>query len=208
MRTSMLRRLCSRAPLTSSHLERRAGGAARHRDRLLARQVLTGDRLLDLDDALRPDRCRRRRRRARRRPGPMSTIQSALADGLLVVLDDEHRVAEVAQARSSVSMSRRLSRWCRPIDGSSSTYSVPTRPEPIWLARRMRCASPPASVAADARQREVVEPDVEQEAEAGVDLLGDPLGDQPVALAELERGEELGATRRSPCRRPRRCCGR
>ena len=46
-------------------------------------------------------------------------------DRLLVVLDDEHRVAEVAQAASSVSISRRLSRWCRPIDGSSSTYSTP-----------------------------------------------------------------------------------
>ena len=55
----------------------------------------------------------------------------------------------------------------------------------------MRCASPPASVPAVARQREVVEPDVEQEPEAGVDLLRDPLGDHPVALAQLERGEEL-----------------
>ena len=43
-----------------------------------------------------------------------------------------------------------------------------------------------------ARQREVVEADVEQEAEPGVDLLRDPLGDHPVALGELERREELG----------------
>ena len=91
----------------------------------------------------------------------------------------------------SVSISRRLSRWCSPIDGSSSTYSVPTRPDPIWLASRMRCASPPASVPAERRQREVVEADVEQEPEPGVDLLRDPLGDHPVALAELEPGEEL-----------------
>jgi regulator of RNase E activity RraA len=41
-------------------------------------------------------------------------------DGVLVVLDDEHRVAEVAQAHERVDEAR-LSRWCRPIDGSSST---------------------------------------------------------------------------------------
>jgi hypothetical protein len=32
--------------------------------------------------------------------------------------------------------------------GSSSTYITPDKPLPIWLARRMRCASPPESVSA------------------------------------------------------------
>ena len=64
----------------------------------------------------------------------------------LVVLDDEHRVAEVAQP-----LERRIRRsssagW-RPIDGSSQTYSTPISDEPICVARRMRCASPPESVA-------------------------------------------------------------
>ena len=45
-----------------------------------------------------------------------------------------------------MSMSRWLSRECRPIDGSSSTYSVPTSAEPSDVARLMRCDSPPDSV--------------------------------------------------------------
>ena len=75
-------------------------------------------------------------------PGPMSTTWSAQADGVLVVLDHDHRVAQVAQV-VRVPSRRSLSRWCRPMEGSSSTYITPTRPAPIWLARRMRCASPP-----------------------------------------------------------------
>jgi hypothetical protein len=42
------------------------------------------------------------------------------ADGVFVVLDHDHGVAEIAQPRS-VSSSRALSRWCKPIEGSSST---------------------------------------------------------------------------------------
>ena len=58
-------------------------------------------------------------------------------------------VLPMSRRRFSVSSSRALSRWCRPIDGSSSTYMTPVRPEPIWLASRMRCASPPESVSAE-----------------------------------------------------------
>ena len=41
-------------------------------------------------------------------------------DRFFVVLDDDDGVAEIAQPRQRAS-SLRLSRWCRPIDGSSST---------------------------------------------------------------------------------------
>ena len=54
-----------------------------------------------------------------------------------------------SRRRFSVSISRSLSRWCSPMDGSSRTYITPVRPEPIWLASRMRCASPPESVSAE-----------------------------------------------------------
>jgi hypothetical protein len=43
-----------------------------------------------------------------------------LADRLLVMLDHDHRVALVAQVLQRVS-SRSLSRWCSPMEGSSST---------------------------------------------------------------------------------------
>ena len=42
------------------------------------------------------------------------------ADGVFVVLDHQHGVAEVAQV-SSASIRRLLSRWWRPMEGSSST---------------------------------------------------------------------------------------
>ena len=55
----------------------------------------------------------------------------------------------------------------------------------------MRCASPPANVADDAVEREVVEADVEQEPQPLVDFLLDRVGDHAVALGELDRAEEL-----------------
>jgi hypothetical protein len=65
------------------------------------------------------------------------------------------------------------------------------QPEPICDASG--CAGPRRRQRAGrARQREVVESDVEQEPEAGVDLLRHPLGDQPIPLRQLEAGEELG----------------
>ena len=52
-----------------------------------------------------------------------------------------------SRSRCSESSSRSLSRGCSPIDGSSRTYKTPRSFEPICVARRMRCASPPDSVA-------------------------------------------------------------
>lgn len=48
----------------------------------------------------------------------------------------------------SVAKSLSLSLWCNPIDGSSRMYRTPTSPDPICVARRIRCASPPESVVA------------------------------------------------------------
>ena len=97
-------------------------------------------------------------------PGPMSTTQSAAR---IVSSSCSTTMSVLPRSRSatSVSIRRRLSRWCRPIDGSSSTYSTPVRPEPIWVARRMRCASPPDRVAGRAVQVEVAEPDLDEEVE-------------------------------------------
>ncbi len=66
------------------------------------------------------------------------------ANGVFVVLDDDHGVADVAQVFQRAEQPR-LSRWCRPMEGSSRMYMTPVRPEPTWLASRMRWASPPES---------------------------------------------------------------
>ena len=40
-----------------------------------------------------------------------------------------------------------LSLWCSPMLGSSRMYATPTRPDPICVARRILCASPPERLA-------------------------------------------------------------
>ena len=78
-------------------------------------------------------------------------------DRVLVVLDDEHRVAELAQADERVDQpavvalvqpDRRLVEHVQHADQAASRSAT---------ASRMRWASPPASVPAERRQREVVE---------------------------------------------------
>ena len=58
-------------------------------------------------------------------------------------------VLPISRKRFSVSNNLSLSRWCKPIDGSSSTYITPVKPLPIWEAKRIRCASPPDNVSAE-----------------------------------------------------------
>ena len=123
-------------------------------------------------------------------PGPDVDDPVARADRLLVVLDDDHRVAQVAQPGQRVDQpavvalvqpDRRLVEHVQHADEPGADLAG--QPDPLRLAAGQR--------ARRAGQREVVEADVEQEPEPGVDLLGDPLGDHPLALGELQRGEEL-----------------
>ena len=62
------------------------------------------------------------------------------------------RVLPRSRIRLRVLSSLSLSRWCRPMEGSSRMYNTPIRLEPIWVASRIRWASPPDRVAA-ARDR-------------------------------------------------------
>ena len=84
----------------------------------------------------------------------------------------------------SVASSCRLSRWCRPIDGSSSTYSTPVSCDPICVASRMRWPSPPESVAALAPEREIADADVDEKP-------------QPIANLAHARGRRSDARARS-----------
>ena len=60
------------------------------------------------------------------------------------------------------------------------------------MASLIRCASPPARVALAAVERQVVEAHVEQEAEAGVDLLEYEPRDRHVAVGQLQVEQVLG----------------
>ena len=77
--------------------------------------------------------------------GPTSTIKSA---SLIVSSSCSTTTRVLPRSRRffNVASSLSLSLWCRPILGSSKIYATPTSPEPICVARRIRCASPPDKV--------------------------------------------------------------
>ena len=145
--TSMFFRLCSRAPTTvsirfGSTGRRVAGTGIDRRPEMNAPVADSGEAASSStvpDTTTRPP--------CSPAPGPMSTTWSAAR---IVSSSCSTTISVLPRSRSRVRVwiSRWLSRWCRPIDGSSSTYSTPTNPEPICVASRIRCASPPDSVAA------------------------------------------------------------
>ena len=55
-------------------------------------------------------------------------------------------VLPMSRRLSSVAIIFTLSFGCRPMLGSSSTYSIPISPDPICVDSRIRCDSPPESV--------------------------------------------------------------
>ena len=116
-------------------------------------------------------------------------------DRLLVVLDDDHRVAEVAQARQRaeqalvvalVQADRRLVEDVHHADQAGADLG--RQADALRLAAGQRVGA--------AIERQVVEADVEQEAQALADLLDDLVGDLAAPARELQLVEERAARRR------------
>ena len=110
---------------------------------------------------------------------------------LLIVLDDDDRVAEVTQPQQRVEQflvvplvqaDRRLVEHVEHADEAGA--DLRGEPDPLCLAARQGRARPV--------ERQVVESHVEQEAEAGVDLLEDEPRDRHVALGQLPVEQVLG----------------
>ena len=113
------------------------------------------------------------------------------ADGVLVVLDDDQGVAEVAQAHQRldepvvvalVQADRRLVEHVEHADQAGA--DLRGEPDALRLAAGER--------AGGAVEAEVVEPDVEQEAQPLVDLLEHALADLALAGGHLEGRQVLG----------------
>ena len=167
----------------------------RDRHRPLAAQVGAGDRArLGEDDLERPVRDDLAAVLAR--PGPDVEDPVGGPDRLLVVLDDEDRVAEVAQPGERrdelgvvalVEPDRRLVEDVQ--DAHERRPDLGRQPDPLRLAARERDARPV--------DRQVVEPDVDEEAEPRRDLLEELPGDRPLALADERRqaGDPFAAPR-------------
>ena len=115
-------------------------------------------------------------------------------DGVLVVLDDDEGVAEVAQPGQGldepvvVALVQPDARLVEHVeDADQAGADLGGEPDALGLAAGEGAGGPV--------EREVVEADVEQEPEPGVDLLDDALGDLPLAGGEVDVLEELGAVR-------------
>ena len=81
-------------------------------------------------------------------PGPISTIKSAAS---IISRSCSTTMTELPASRNRFKelINRVLSRWCNPMEGSSRMYKTFINSEPICVANRIRCASPPESVLAD-----------------------------------------------------------
>ena len=80
-------------------------------------------------------------------PGPISIIWSAayiVSSSCSTTINVFPKSLSFFKVASNLS----LSLWCKPILGSSKIYNTPVNPEPIWVAKRILCASPPESVPA------------------------------------------------------------
>ena len=123
------------------------------------------------------------------------------AHRVLVVLDDDHRVAEVAQPLERA----RSACGCRAGAARSTARrgcsSTPTRLEPICVASRMRWASPPDSVRRRPVERQVADADVVEERQALADLAQDPLADHALGLGQRRASSRNASASRTEQRR-------
>jgi hypothetical protein len=106
------------------------------------------------------------------------------ADRVLVVLDHDHRVAEVAQALERFEQARivALVQADRGLvehieHAGEARADLRGEPDALALAARQR--------ARRARQREIFEADIDQEAQPLADFLEDALGDLVLLVVEL-----------------------
>ena len=204
-RREMSWRLFSRAPTTVTLLPSAPAADRRARDLPAAGEVLPRDRVGVLEQALDGAGVDHL---AAVLAGPRADVDDPVGrgDGVLVVLDDDERVAEVAQPGQRldepvvvalVQPDRGLVEDVEHADQAGADLGG--QPDALGLAAGQRAGRPV--------QRQVVEADVEQEAQPGLDLLDDPLGDLPLAHGEVDSARN-SAHRRWPARRPRRCSGR
>ena len=113
-------------------------------------------------------------------------------DGVLVVLDDDQGVPEIPQPSEGfdqpavvtlMQADRRLVEHVEHADQPGADLGG--QPDPLRLAAGQRARS--------TRQRQVLQPDVEQEAQPRLDLLEHLAGDRLLAGAQSERVEEVRA---------------
>ncbi len=126
------------------------------------------------------------------RSGPDVDHPVGRVDGVLVVLDDDQGVADVAEPDEGlqepvvVPLVQADGRLVQDVQHPDQTGAdLGGQPDPLRLAARQGGRGPV--------QGQVVQAHVEQEPQPGVDLLEHPLRDVRVAVVELQAEQELGA---------------
>ena len=163
-----------------------AGAApGRDRDRPLAREIVAGQRIgiggdfgrRSLGDDLAPVHA-----------GARADVDDVIGgpDRILVVLDDDHRIAQAPQAPERIEEARVVAlveadrRLVEHIEHAGEARAdLRSEPDALALAARQR--------AGRTREREIIEPDVAQEREPVDDLLQDSLRDLVALGVELRR---------------------
>ena len=204
--TSMFLRLFARAPLTTI-APRVAGRRARRRlDRALAAQVRAGQRSVAVLEQLRRRALEDHVAAVLAGAGPEVDDVVGGADRLLVVLDDDDGVAEIAQPRERreqravVALVQADRRLVEDVEHAGQVRAdLRRQPDALPFAARQRRGA--------AAERQVADADVVQEVQPIADLAQDAAGDQVLAVGQLERVEDLHAPRRSAGRRTPRSSG-
>ena len=154
----------------------------RHGNDPPAGEVLAGDRVGRLEDAV--ERAGGHHPAALRpRPGPDVHDPVGRPDRLLVVLDDQDGVPQIAQPRQRldqppvVPLVQADAGFVQHVQHAHQPGAdLRRQPDPLRLAARQGVGRPV--------EGEVIQPDVDEKAEAGVDLLEHLVGDQPLPLGE------------------------
>ena len=158
-------------------------------DALPARQICAGDRLLALLDVIRSaaddDLAAVDARAGSYVDDPICALHR-----LFVVLDDNEGVAEIAQTAQRreqfvvVALMQSYARLVEDVEHAHEPASYLRRqPDALRLSARQRTGRP--------AQRQIAQADVSQKVEARIDLFEDLIGDDRLALAELQLFEKL-----------------
>ena len=153
-----------------------------------------------------PGRPGARRGRRRRVPGRSTWSASRMASSSCSTT-----ITVLPRSRSclSVPSRRRLSRWCSPIEGSSRMYMTPVRPGADLACQADALRLPARERLGAAVERQVVQADVAQEAQALAHALDDLAGDFRAPAGQVERSRRTPAPGpRSGARSPAGCARR
>ena len=168
----------------------RRAARAGHGDALLAGEVLAGER-----GARRLDRAGVHHTAAAiARAGSELEHEIGLPDGGQVVLDDDDRVAgvaEAAQQREQAVGVARVEADGRLVEHVQRVH----QPRAEGVGERDALGLAAGQGAGLAVEREIAEADVAEKAEPGVELRDDEVGDLALPGRELERGEPRGGSR-------------